>query len=277
MTPRMLVLDIDGTTLRADHALAEEDRAAIAALVDAGIPVALATGRLYSGARMVTAELGLEGRVACMNGSEIVDVASGDRHLRRALGGAALAAARDALRHATVVPFLFTSERIVHCERGEPFTAYMRTWSATFDRCAEVLEAPDWDDDDGVLAVAAISDEAGARAVAEAARDALPPEVETLLYPSRSGFWALQFRDRREDKGTALDHLAAPHGLTADHVVAVGDWLNDLPMLRRAGRSFAMGQAPREVKEAATDVLDRTSETGGAVADVARTVWGIEA
>jgi hydroxymethylpyrimidine pyrophosphatase-like HAD family hydrolase len=71
------------------------------------------------------------------------------------------------------------------------------------------------------------------------------------------------------DKGTAIDWVARHHGVTAAEVVAVGDWLNDIPMLRRAGRSFAMGQAPLEVKAAATDVLKASAHTGGGLAEAA--------
>jgi hypothetical protein len=40
-------------------------------------------------------------------------------------------------------------------------------------------------------------------------------------------------------------------------------------MLRRAGRSFAMAQAPDAVKAAATEVLDADGWEGGGVAEAA--------
>ena len=42
-----------------------------------------------------------------------------------------------------------------------------------------------------------------------------------------------------------------------------------------AGRAFAMGQAPDEVKTRATDVLSETSETGGGVAAAVEKAFGI--
>lgn len=57
--------------------------------------------------------------------------------------------------------------------------------------------------------------------------------------------------------------------------VCVGDWLNDLPMLTAAGRSFAMGQSPDDVKRAATDVLDHSIATGGGIAEtIQRAFYG---
>ena len=84
-----------------------------------------------------------------------------------------------------------------------------------------------------------------------------------------SGTWGLVVRAAGVDKGTAIDWVARHHGVSAAEVVAVGDWLNDIPMLRRAGRSFAMGQAPNEVKAAATDILKANASTGGGLAEAA--------
>ena len=76
-------------------------------------------------------------------------------------------------------------------------------------------------------------------------------------------------------KGSALAWIAQHHGLHIDETVCVGDWHNDVPMLSVAGRSFAMGHAPEDVKSAATDVLDETSEHGGGIARIVSDVFGV--
>ena len=57
--------------------------------------------------------------------------------------------------------------------------------------------------------------------------------------------------------------------------MCVGDWINDVPMFLVAGRSYAMGQAPDEVKRAATFVLEETSEAGGGVARAVEEAFGV--
>jgi hydroxymethylpyrimidine pyrophosphatase-like HAD family hydrolase len=76
-------------------------------------------------------------------------------------------------------------------------------------------------------------------------------------------------------KGTALTWLAKHYGIPLEDTICVGDWLNDLTMFRVAGRSFAMGQAPDEVKAAATDVLEETHEIGGGIAMAVERVFGL--
>ena len=46
-------------------------------------------------------------------------------------------------------------------------------------------------------------------------------------------------------------------------------------MLRAAGRSFVMAHAKDEVVAAADEVLSRPRHGGGAIAEVARRVWGV--
>ena len=67
-------------------------------------------------------------------------------------------------------------------------------------------------------------------------------------------------------KGTALASLAASLGLAPSECAAMGDYLNDIPMLEWAGWAVAMGQAPDEVKAVADAVVAPVAEHGAAQA-----------
>jgi hydroxymethylpyrimidine pyrophosphatase-like HAD family hydrolase len=47
-----------------------------------------------------------------------------------------------------------------------------------------------------------------------------------------------------------------------------------VPLFDAAGRSFAMGQAPPDVKARASDHLDADGHEGGGVAEAIRKAWG---
>lgn len=64
------------------------------------------------------------------------------------------------------------------------------------------------------------------------------------------------------NKGAALVHLAGALGYTRAQVMAVGDSLNDLEMLRHVGYAVAMGNALPEVKAAADAVTGSAEESG---------------
>ncbi|WP_236683728.1 HAD family hydrolase [Demequina flava] len=63
-------------------------------------------------------------------------------------------------------------------------------------------------------------------------------------------------------KASALEALRRKLGIYPDHTVAVGDGNNDIDMLRWAGQSAAMGSAPREVMEAADEVVASVDDDG---------------
>ena len=71
-----------------------------------------------------------------------------------------------------------------------------------------------------------------------------------------------------------LDELCRTIDCTLAEAVAIGDWVNDVPMFKVAGRSFAMGTAPDIVSAQATDLLSHTAEAGGGIAEAIRRAWG---
>jgi HAD superfamily hydrolase (TIGR01484 family) len=63
-------------------------------------------------------------------------------------------------------------------------------------------------------------------------------------------------------KASALADVAERLGVAAEDVLAIGDGRNDIEMLQWAGRGVAMGQSPREVQEAADAVTGHVEADG---------------
>src|SRR6185503_16507918 len=76
MAYRLLALDLDGTLLRRDHTVDPRDVAAIAELQAAGVTVTIATGRLQSGATGAARACAIEGTIACVEGSHLVELST---------------------------------------------------------------------------------------------------------------------------------------------------------------------------------------------------------
>jgi hypothetical protein len=68
-------------------------------------------------------------------------------------------------------------------------------------------------------------------------------------------------------KWSGVTAVAAAWGIAAAEICAVGDDVNDLPMVRNAGLGVAMGNAVADVQAAADHVV-ATHDDGG-IADVA--------
>lgn len=273
--PRLLAVDLDGTFLsRAGHPH-PVDVKALRAARDAGVTVTIITGRLISGTRHAAEAVGLDGPLGCADGSHIVH-ASGATLKHTTIRGDDAARLRDGLARNALATFVFSRDTIVHDEEGETFLDYVRTWSPQVERAARVLEHSSWNHEHGVTAVVAVADEARIGAATESIRGELGEATQVLSFSiGRTGLWALLARSRGIDKGTALEFIAQHARVPLAETVAVGDWLNDVPMFRVAGRSFAMGQAPDDVKACATDVLSETPEGGGGIARVVRDVFNV--
>ncbi|MEM3401820.1 MAG: phosphoglycolate phosphatase [Candidatus Hadarchaeales archaeon] len=76
-----------------------------------------------------------------------------------------------------------------------------------------------------------------------------------------SGF-AIHIKEPKINKGEALALLAARKNLRMAEIAAIGDALNDVEMLKRAGVSFAVGNSCEEVKKIATHRLEENHGKG---------------
>ncbi|MFO0740925.1 MAG: HAD family hydrolase [Labilithrix sp.] len=273
---KLLALDLDGTLLDHEGAANDADVAAIRKLHARGIKVTILTGRLYSGTRESAELLGIEGPVGCADGSHIVNVKNDKTLLHHGIRGSAGERLRTSLEKNDLVAFLFAEEAIVHDERGADFLPYVRTWSTDLRYVNRVTEHPVWSSDGGMTAVVALGREANVRkTVSDIERD-LQESMQVTMFPFRreADYWGMVARAAGGTKGTALEWMSEHYRVPIEETVCVGDWLNDLPMMSTAGRSFAMGQAPAEVKAAATDVLDRSIHGGGAIAEAIERAFG---
>ena len=273
MAASVFVTDIDGTLLGPDGDVHPRDAEAIAALIARGVPVTLCTGRMYSGTREIAEALSILGPVACIDGSHIVDASSHIELHSTPLSELGTNALFEALSRFRPAAFAFSGDRLFHDAHGEPYLDYLSTWSERTQQVEKLSDIDAWREPGSSLAaLVALGTPTQVRSV-EAFLAEHAEHVQTVSFevgrPGFVGTWGLVIRAAGVDKGTAIDWVARHHGVTAAEVVAVGDWLNDIPMLKRAGRSFAMAQAPLAVKAAATDVLKASASSGGGLAEAA--------
>jgi Cof subfamily protein (haloacid dehalogenase superfamily) len=272
-----LAVDLDGTLLDPRGRPHAKDARALRALSKAGIPVSILTGRLYSGTRATVEALNIAGPVGCVDGSHVVDSSTHTTVFHHGIRGKDALALREGMARAGPATFLFARDTVVHDAAGDPYLSYVSTWSTDLRRAVRVVEHELWEAEDGITAVVAVGNSSQIGRAAENVRAALVDVAQVAMFPLRRalGTWGMVVRAAGGTKGTALRWLAGHHGISVEQTVCVGDWLNDVAMFEVAGRSFAMGQAPDEVKRAATNVLAETNEVGGGIAKVVERVFGL--
>jgi hydroxymethylpyrimidine pyrophosphatase-like HAD family hydrolase len=270
---RLVVTDLDGTLLHPSGVVHEADQRAVAELKRRGVIVSIATGRMYSGTRSIAHGLGLKGPVACIDGSHLVDVETDQELLSHPISGHGRRLLRSVLEDLAVPSVVFSEDRLYHDDRTTEYLPYLLTWSDRMTPLEDVLHQDWWASGAQPAATVSLGLEEVIRQARERLLDGASEELHVVTFEvareAYSKLWGMIVRASGASKGTAVEWIAKHHGLSLSEVVTVGDWINDIPMLKAAGRSFAMAQAPAEVAEAATDRLEANAWTGGAIAELA--------
>jgi Cof subfamily protein (haloacid dehalogenase superfamily) len=270
MPYRLLALDLDGTLLRHDQRVDGRDIAAISELQAAGVTVTIVTGRLHSGATAAARACAIEGAIACVEGSHLVELASGETLVHHGMSDDVAALVRGAFTRHGLTSFVFDAGGVHHDHDGAPYAKYVSTWSPNL---RVVEQDVVWQT--VPLAAVAVGDEP-AIAAAHAALRGHADQLFSVSFAVNAvpGKHALLVRIAGPTKGTALAELCRRAGCSLAEAVAVGDWVNDVPMFEVAGRSFVMGNAPDAVCAKATDLLVQPAGSGGGIAEAIRRSWG---
>jgi hydroxymethylpyrimidine pyrophosphatase-like HAD family hydrolase len=276
---RLLVLDVDGTVTNRAHAVPQDTLEAVARVRAAGVRVMIATGRRYRDALPVAERLGLEMPLVTASGALVKDPSG---HVTLARAGFAPGIVEAVVGHVLAAgyePVLYTDSFAAgfdfHCRVLQvPSAAAGAGLQQYLDRNAAVAAVqPDLHvtPPPGVFAGFAMGPRDAMEALEARLASVLPDRLSlhTLLSP-RYRAWLCEIAPAGVTKWTGVMLVAARHGIRPEEICAVGDDVNDLPMIRAAGLGVAMGNARPEVRAAADRVVGSSDE--GGIVDVAELV-----
>jgi Cof subfamily protein (haloacid dehalogenase superfamily) len=264
---RLLALDIDGTLLDSSGHLPSENRDAIGRAIEAGVEVALATGRRYDFARPVFEQFEGPLTLILSNGA-VVKKCNGETLMRRLLPrevARAVLAAVPQHRHEAAVTFDRPREgQIVYQMIDWDHPRHSRFFDVNRPFLAEVDPLEDCLTEDpvqvmftgGCLEMRALFNELRARDPHDC-----PYSVALTEYEFRD-FSLVDVLQSGCSKGTALQDWAREKGYTPNEIMAIGDNLNDLEMLEFAGRPVVMGNGIPDLKDRGWAITATNDEAG---------------
>lgn len=255
-TYSIVFMDIDGTLLDSQHRVMPQTKARVQELHRRGIPIVLCSARPPEGVNRVAGQVGLYGARACYNGGLIYDAYS--TILRDV--GIDIHKAMDFRRFvAERFPELVVSAYLYNIWMTEDPRHPLIRQEAEISGCAPLMG--ELEQVAGAVShvhkLLCIGDPAQIRTLQRLVRQYFPQ-----LTALRSKANYLEILPPESTKGSAAQVLLQHYGLSADQAVAFGDSDVDADLLQYCGLGVAMGNAPRQVKEAADYVTASNDEEG---------------
>jgi 5-amino-6-(5-phospho-D-ribitylamino)uracil phosphatase len=264
---RLLAIDIDGTLVNSRDEVTPATRDALRRAVDAGIHVVLATGRRYSRALPLVAPLGLDLPLITASGALV----------------------KHPLDHSTIYCAEFERDRLLRMlsiidQAGYEAVLYADTFALGHDMyCRRVeVEQPElaeffamnpvgrhiWpsimtDPPPGVFSGFTMGPRDEMEALASTLETRMPGElyIHVIRSPRYQGYMC-ELASHGVTKWSSVERLAREWGIDDAEICAVGDDVNDIPMLLGAGLGVAMGNAADEVKAAADRIAPTNNQDG---------------
>ncbi|HLO04123.1 MAG TPA: Cof-type HAD-IIB family hydrolase [Symbiobacteriaceae bacterium] len=259
---RLIVTDIDGTLVDRHQRVHDRNLAAIARFQAAGGLVTLGTGRIEASAQPYVDQIRANAPAILYNGVRIVDFQSGqvlaDTLLPSTVTGLLLALLETAYKD-QVDPILYSAGSPKIRGPNPVLDAYQlkdRLQCETVGDLRSLTQSP-------ISKILVIGAPETLEALDRAVQALVPPGLVTTV---RSEPTYLEFLPYGASKGSALRQLAQALGIDVAQVIAIGDQLNDLEMIRQAGLGVAVANAHPLLKEAA-DYICLASNEEGAVAE----------
>ena len=264
---QMVALDLDGTVLSPTGHVTPRMRAAIQTLIERGVHVVIATGRSWWESRTVIAQANVAGPGVFAGGAIVNDMTDGRslfhsrmnqataRDICRVVRDAGLAAMVLQDRSHAEVEWLIAAE----LEMPHTMPQWLAHHGSSYQRVADLLKhAHEW-----TVRISTIASRDKHAQMAEHFAEQLGDRVylHEIIVPV-SGVSVMEIFDAGVNKWTGIAAVARRLNVDEDAIVAVGDDMNDLHMLRGAAVGVAMGNARAEVKAVADQVIGTNAEDG---------------
>lgn len=269
---KLIALDMDGTLFNNQGEIAPGEKETLKRATETGVAVAVATGRAYGELPVeMLSEIGIRYAITG-NGSGIYRLPEGINLYSDCIESGVLCRILKELKKMDVYYDIYVEGKVYAEPAVKPIVCKMDMPPALHEH---ILRTRNWVED-----LTAFLDQCGKQAEKTTVNFALledgtyqgREETARLLggYPQIQylcgGYHNWEFTKAGVTKGTGLKLLADRIGVRMNQTMACGDSENDLPMLREAYLSVAMGNAEEEIKRTSDFVTLSNEESGVAYA-----------
>lgn len=270
---KMLVSDMDYTLLNKEKRISDRNGEAIRKAIEMGVHMVVATGRIYTSARVYAKLLGVSTPIIASNGAIIREAVfrnplDTERTIFRDTLNTDAIKEMIRLTHKYGLHCHFFTDNTIYSEKLVNVSLRYTEWNkylgeedqvqikivddieeALLNGKVEILKAVVVDNDDEKI---------------QGVRSGM--ENTGIVSVSQSMKGNLEVMNKGVTKGNAVRILADIYGITREEIIAIGDNENDISMIEYAGLGIAMGNAEELLKNVADYITGDYQEDGVAEA-----------
>lgn len=266
----MIAIDLDGTLLCPRSTVTARVKAAVHNALRSGLVVCFATGRNWTECHAVLEAVDHYDSAVFIGGALVVDTKSRQtihRTMMRPELARELTALMETLGHAVLaVQDRQTAGVDYLISHGIPVNAETAHWMKVNSASHQMVEGLAGHAHEHTIRVGIVAPPEEVARVKAVLVERFGEQIYliNLMVPA-AGVEVLEVFDPAVNKWAGIQHVAKRHGIKGDEIIAVGDDVNDIPMLRHAGLGVAMGNAKPEVRAVAKRVIGANAEDGLAI------------
>ena len=262
----LYITDLDGTLLNSDKETSPYTRDTLNKLIAGGLQFSVATARTASSAVKILSGLNINIPVILMNGVLIYEINS-ERYIRiEAFSPGIAARVTEVFEEYGVTGFMYA------INGNKPVTFYESLESkvmkdfhdervARYSKNFERIESfKDGISDNQIIYFTLMDEYEPLKCMLEDFRNI--EGLEAVLYRDiySEGGWFLELHSIKASKYNAVRYIRKYCGF--DRIIGFGDNLNDIPLFKACDECYAVSNAIRELKEAATGIVGGNTKDG---------------
>lgn len=266
MKYRLIASDIDGTLTEVWNQVNPRNREVLKRLVSQGVAFMIASGRSYRSAEAILRSLDIPCYACLVNGAVLISYPDlqliRTNYLSTEEKNRIVETVNRYGGHMVIYNGFENGDKIYYTDSYHLNPVLAKVITSTQDRRIPVRDLVE-DIDHPVPVISCVGTEAEIDRIYEALalhRDEF--NILKLKEQYHDGYFWLMITRHDADKVHGIQQIAGVLGVAQTEIIAIGDDMNDLEMIRYAGLGIAMGNAVDPVKAAAGKVAPPCREDG---------------
>jgi 5-amino-6-(5-phospho-D-ribitylamino)uracil phosphatase len=264
---RMIAIDLDGTLLSPDGQVTARAKAAVHGALQAGMLVCFATGRNWTESQMVLDAVEHYASAVFVGGAMVIDTAQRvtlHRTMMEPMLAGEVCEFLESSGHAVLALQDTGTAGVDYLVSGElPLNAPTQLWMELTNAIVHRVPRLGAYAHEHTIRVGIV---AAAEQLASLSREMIARfgdriVSQNLAVPA-AGVEVMEVFDPAVNKWEGVMHVAHRHQIEPEEIIAIGDDVNDIPMIRNAGLGVAMGNARPAVKAIAKRIIGTNRDEG---------------